>query len=121
VVAALFPQWGQVAAGTAFASFVREDYIHSSALVLEALGRVGATIIATSPDPGGWDELLRPLAEADWKRTAPQWDGRAIIAGRLAKSSTNALLTAAAIRTILGLPLPPAEERLDQQLRQDRA
>jgi DNA sulfur modification protein DndB len=117
--AAQFPDWEKAARGELPAFVVREECIHSSALVLHALGRIGGTLITPSADPVASYPVLDGLQRIDWRRSAPEWEGRAVTGGRLAKSHTRVLLTAAAIRRALGMPLPTAEQQLDAEFRRD--
>ncbi len=114
--ALLFPQWGQVYEGVLSAGEVRRDFIHSHAIVLHSLGRVGSALIGSRPDPARrtWQRSLRKLARVDWRRgNSALWEGRAVLGGRVCKAHANVLLTTAAIRGVLGLPLPPAEQRAE--------
>ena len=57
---------------------------------------------------------LRKLSAIDWRRgNAALWEGRALLGGKVSKTAANVLLTTAAIRTALGLPLPPEEQRAE--------
>jgi DNA sulfur modification protein DndB len=113
-----FREWGQVHAGAVPAGEIRRDFIHSHGIVLHALGRVGSALVGSRPDVGesGWELSLRMLAVVDWRRgNTAMWEGRAVIGGRVCKSSVNVLLTTAAIRSVLGLPLSDAEQRAEDE------
>lgn len=117
-VAQQFPEWGQVYEGVLPAAQVRRDYLHSHALVLHALGRVGSALMRADLAVGRWERKLRRLSDIDWRRNAGgMWEGRATTGGVVCKSNVHLLLTTAAIRSRLGLPLPPAEERAEETLR----
>jgi DNA sulfur modification protein DndB len=94
---------------------VREEYIHSSAVVLHALGRIGGTLIASSPDPATWRLALAGLQRVDWRRSAPHWEGRAVTGGRLAKFHASVLLTTDAIRSASGMALPETGQQPDEE------
>jgi DNA sulfur modification protein DndB len=121
VVSAQFPEWGQVYEGVLAAGGVRREYIHTHGIVLHALGRVGNELLGADLDPkrrGMWQRKLRGLSSLDWRRsTGGVWEGRATTGGVVCKSNAHVLLTTAAIRTALGLPLPPAEARAEEGLR----
>lgn len=115
-VALQFGEWGQVHDGVLTAGEVRKDFIHSHGIVLHALGRVGNTLLGSRPTPARrtWQRSLCKLTEVDWRRAnSAMWEGRAVLGGRVCKSAINVLLTTAAIRSVLGLPLPPAEQRAE--------
>lgn len=109
-VAAQMPEWRRVREGELTAGDVREGFIHSHGVVLHALGRVGNVLLK-----GGATELdrLKRLARIDWRRDAPAWDGRAVIAGRVQKTHQSVLLTANVIKSHLGLTLSAEEQVLE--------
>lgn len=119
VIAQQFPEWGQVYDGVLAAGKVRQDYLHSHALVLHALGRVGGMLMGPDLATGqrGWERKLRRLSDIDWRRSAGgMWEGRATTGGVVCKSNMHLLLTTAVIRTHLDLPLTPAEARAEETL-----
>lgn len=112
VVADQFPVWQQVYRGEITAGEVRRDFIHTHSIVLHALGRVGNALLRKSSDPKTWERTLRKLRDIDWHRTNREtWEGRATSGGNVSKSRRNVDLTTAYIRTVLGMPLPPHEQR----------
>jgi len=118
VVAQQFPEWGQVHKGELAAGEVRRAFIHTHGIVLHALGRVGSSLLGADLAPSrSWERKLRKLSNIDWRRSANGvWEGRATTGGVVCKSNVHLLLTTAAIRTALGLPLPPAEARAEENL-----
>jgi DNA sulfur modification protein DndB len=117
VVADQFPEWGQVYRRELSAGEVRRDFVHSYGIVLHALGRIGNTLANGRATPAGWTKTLRKLQSLDWRRSNPAWEGRATLGGRVSKTSANVLLTTAAIRAALGLPLPPVEQQAEDAFR----
>lgn len=116
-VAEQFPSWSQVHRGEVSAGEVRTDFIHTYSIVLSALGRVGNSLLRTSRKRSDWTPYLVRLRELDWRRSnAAMWEGRATVGGRMSKGAANVLLTAAAVRRVLGLALPPEEERAEMAL-----
>jgi len=113
LVAQQFPEWGQVFKREITAGEVRQDFIHTHGIVLHALGKVGNSLLSESRTPSSWATTLGKLRELDWHRTSGIWEGRAVIGGRVSKSAANVLLTTAAIREVMGLPLPPDEQRAE--------
>ena len=116
-VADQFPEWAHVYSRELSSGEIRRDFIHSHGIVLHALGRIGNTLLGGRATPAGWDRTLRKLERLDWRRGNPAWEGRATLGGRVSKTSANVLLTTAAIRTALGLPLPPAEQQAEDAFR----
>jgi DNA sulfur modification protein DndB len=109
-----FPEWRQVHKREVSAGEIRRDFIHSHGIVLHALGKIGNSLVLASPDPASWERTLHGLSVIDWRRgNAALWEGRALLGGKVSKTATNVLLTTAAIRTALGLPLPPEEQHAE--------
>ncbi len=114
MVADQFPEWQQVRIREVSAGEIRRDFIHSHGIVLHALGKIGNSLLLAKQDPASWEHKLRKLRSIDWHRAnATTWEGRAILGGKVSKSAGNVLLTTAAIRTALGMPLPPEEQRAE--------
>ncbi|MBB5987866.1 DNA sulfur modification protein DndB [Sphingobium lignivorans] len=109
-VASQFPQWEEVRRGELTAGAVRDGFIHSHGVVLHALGRVGNALLKRKPEK---QDRLNRLASLDWRREAPIWDGRAIVAGRLAKNHQSVILTANVIKSHFGLALTAEEQTLE--------
>jgi DNA sulfur modification protein DndB len=116
-VAGQLPEWGQVYRRQLSAGEVRRDFVHSHGIVLHALGRIGNTLTGGGATPAGWARTLGKLRGLDWRRDNPAWEGRATLGGRVSKTSANVLLTTAAIRAALGLPLPPVEQQAEDAFR----
>jgi DNA sulfur modification protein DndB len=109
-----FPEWRQVHDREVSAGEIRRDFIHSHGIVLHALGKIGNSLALGTPDPASWERVLRRLSAIDWRRgNGAVWEGRALLGGKVSKTAANVLLTTAAIRTALGLPLPPEEQRAE--------
>lgn len=114
-VAAQLPQWSQVQQGKLTAGEVREDFLHSHGVVLQALGRVGNSLLHHQSKD--WKKVLKKLSGIDWRRgNAGLWEGRAMIGGRVSKAQQNVLLTTNAIKNHLGLNLSAEETRAEEAL-----
>lgn len=109
----LIPEWGMVRRRDLLAREVRKDFIHSHGLALHALGRVGNTLLRESTDEASWQRRLAPVGKVDWSRTNTDWEGRAIVGGRVSKSHQNTVLTTNYLRQHLGLPLSDEEQQLE--------
>jgi DNA sulfur modification protein DndB len=120
-VAGLFPEWQQVHEKSMSAADVRRDFLHSHGIVLQALARVANALLRESPET--WRKRLRRLSKVDWLRSnAEIWEGRALVGGKVSKSTTNVTLTTNLLKARLGLPLTPEEQRVeDAHLRGNRA
>jgi DNA sulfur modification protein DndB len=109
-----FPEWQQVYRREATAGEVRQDFIHTHGIVLHALGRIGNALLREAQDPKAWEPTLLRLRDIDWHRASSFWEGRAVIGGAVTRGSANVVLTTAAIRGALGLPLTPDERRAEE-------
>jgi DNA sulfur modification protein DndB len=115
-VARYLPEWNAVREGNVSSGEIRQSYIHSHGIALHALGRVGNALLTEFPD--SWREKLQPLETIDWSRSnSAQWEGRAMIGGRLSKVTQNVVLTTVAIKEVLGLSLTAEEQVLESARR----
>jgi len=120
-VDAQFPEWEEVRQRRMLSPEVRADFIHSHGIVLTALGRIGNSLLRADRDPQSWRPSIDKLSSLDWSRTNSRlWEGRAIVGGRVSKSTSNVLLTTAAIRAHLGLPLEPDEQTVEDAYGKER-
>lgn len=111
-VGELIPEWVHVRNGKMTAGEVRQDFIHSHAVVLQALGRVGKYIYEA--DRTDLKQALSGLTDIDWSRkNIGTWEGRAMTGGRMTKSSQNITLTCNQIKHVLGLALTPEEQEIE--------
>lgn len=114
-VAKQFPSWTQVRDGKIAASEIREGFIHSHGIALQAIGKAGNALLRGNP--GGWKSRLKALSQIDWSRKNAQlWEGRAMIGGKVSKVTTNVILTTNAIKKHLGIELSSDEQRVEDAL-----
>jgi DNA sulfur modification protein DndB len=92
---------------------MRRDFIHSHGIALHALGRIGNSLLRESTKATVWKKRLVPLKHVDWSRANTDWEGRAIVGGRVSKSHQNVTLTVNYLRKHLGLELSPEEQRVE--------
>jgi len=111
-VGASIPEWTRVLKREMPASEVRQGFLHSHGIALQALGRVGNMLIQKSKTE--LKKQLRPLKHIDWSRSNSKiWEGRAMTGGRVTKSMNNVTLTTNYLKTQLNLPLSEAEQRVE--------
>ncbi len=114
-VAKQFPSWTQVRDGKTAASEIREGFIHSHGIALQAIGKAGNALL--QGNPSGWKTRLKALSQIDWSRkNARVWEGRALIGGKVSKVTTNVILTTNAIKNHLGIELSPEEQKVEDAL-----
>jgi len=111
-VATHFPAWGQVRENRLPASEVREGFIHSHGIALQALGKAGNTLLKQHAKD--WRKRLSALETIDWSRSnARTWEGRALIGGKVSKVTTNVVLTTNVIKKAMSLPLDEEQQRVE--------
>lgn len=111
-LADIIPEWSRVIAGQMTATEVREDYIHSHGIALQALGKAGNALIKAAPED--WRARLAAVGGMDWSRkNSNLWEGRALSSGRVVKGNNNVVLVCNAIKLTLGLPLEEDQQRVE--------
>jgi len=111
-VAEQFPAWAQVRENRLPASEVREGYIHSHGIALQAIGKAGNALLKLHPKD--WRKRLSALTKIEWSRNnAKLWEGRALIGGKVSKVTTNVILTTNVIKKAMGLPLDEEQQRVE--------
>ena len=111
-VAGQFPAWSQVLIGNVPAYELREGYIHSHGIALQAIGIAGNALLKDHPN--NWPLILEKLASIDWsRRNTKLWEGRALIGGKVSKVTTNIILTTNVIKQALGLSLSEEQQKVE--------
>jgi DNA sulfur modification protein DndB len=108
-VAANIPEWTKVRDGDMKPIEVRQEFIHSHAVVLWAIGSMGQTLVSTYPNE--WQARLAGLRKIDWRRTWKEWQGVAMSGRDVVNRRQNRMDTASFLKLKFGLKLTPAEER----------
>ncbi|MFI9393709.1 DNA sulfur modification protein DndB [Streptomyces bauhiniae] len=107
------PEWKMVRSRALSAPEMRRDFIHSHGIALHALGRIGNSLFRESTAPSRWKKRLTPLKKVNWSRSNADWEGRAIVGGRVSKSHQNVTLTVNYLRNHLRLGLSAEEQRVE--------
>lgn len=104
-VANRIPGWNDVINGSVSAAEIRAGYVHCHAIGIAALARSGRALLAQFPTT--WRRRLARLSSLDWSRSNTDlWEGRAMIGGRLSKSSTAVARAGDVVKKHLGLDVP---------------
>lgn len=103
------PDWKLAAERKVASADLRRDYIHAHGVVLHALGIAGGQLL--TQEPRRWKSRLKKLEGVDWSRSNREWEGKALVNGRVSKSHQSLLLTAAQLKQILGVSLSVEEKR----------
>jgi DNA sulfur modification protein DndB len=109
------PEWLLASNRKVTTAELRREYVHAHGLALHALGLAGASLI--KQDPKNWKMRLSAIEKIDWsRRNSEIWEGRALVAGRVSKATTNVYLTANYLKSVLGIPLNKQETLLEAHL-----
>lgn len=97
--------WAEIAAGAKTPADARQEYLSSYTLVLWALGRVGASLREQGIDL----DALDALAEIDWRKSNPEWEGICVLGQSIITRTSTRDATGEQLKYKLGLrPDPPA-------------
>ena len=112
-VANNMPDWLNAKRKKVATSELREHYIHAHGVFLQAMGIIGADLMETYPS--NWKDILTNLKHINWSRMNGEWEGRAMVRGRISKARTNVTLTGNLIKRKLSVPLNSVEELIEQE------
>lgn len=113
-VARHVPEWQLASQKKIAPCDLRRDYIHAHGIALRALARAGIDLICQPAS--SWKKTLSRLKNIDWARANHRdWEGRAMVAGKINKGHNNVILTANLIKRTLGLSLNPKEEAVEAE------
>lgn len=103
-------EWRLVRESKISSGDVRRDFIHSHAIVLQALGHVGADVYGQKD----WRSIISQVSSIDWRRSnLSQWEGRAMIGGQVSKARNNVTLTSNLIKKHLGIRLSEEQQKVE--------
>lgn len=93
---------------------LRENYIATQAIVIQAIGRIGQYFYENGVRD--MDKIMERLKQIDWQRSSKQWYLRAIRAnGRIITSKQAAILIGNVIKNKLEIPLSVQEKSIEQK------
>lgn len=102
------PLWEACKCGELKTWELREEYICTHSVIIQALGLVGSYLL----ERADWRKDLLALQEIDWRRNNPEWKGITISGnGRVVNSKPVVNLSAILIRKKLGLRISPVEQK----------
>lgn len=110
-VAENMPDWQLALSKQVATHELRENYIHAHGVALQAIGQIFQGL-AEEPVTS-WKRKLKKLKTIDWSRSNPDWEGRAMVHGRISKARSNVTLTGNYIKHHLKITLTPAEELIE--------
>lgn len=104
-------QWRELQEGKITKVDLRENYIATQNIVIQAFGRVGNYLYSNQSDI---EISLKRIESIDWCRGAKQWYQRAIgKRGRIITNKKAAMLIANVIKQQIGIPLTQEEQHAE--------
>jgi len=107
-IAKAIPQWTKVKNGELKALEMRQESISSHAVVLRALGGIGAELLLQEPQT--WKARLLDLMSVDWSKKNKDWEGICIVANSVVSNRQARQATKAYLKRRLGLELHETEK-----------
>jgi DNA sulfur modification protein DndB len=108
-VAKAIPAWTKVSYGDLKALELRQESISTHAVVLRALGGIGADLL--KEEPKDWKSRLMDLSAVDWSKKNRDWENVCIIANSVVSNRQARFATKAYLKRRLNMSLNEAEER----------
>ena len=115
VVVDNMPDWQSALNKEISTSDLRDRYVHAHGVMLHAIGHVGNELVTNSPN--SWHKSLSILKKINWARENSEWEGRAMIHGRISKANTNIILTGNLIKHYMNIPLSKYEKELEDSIK----
>ena len=109
----VFPDWEAVFDRKRTAGDIRESSIHSYAVTLQALGRIGNYLF--KEEESEWQAHLQKLRNVDWSRDNVQWEGAPVVNGSIRNSVSMVQQTAIRIKKMTKIPLSNDEQQAERQ------
>jgi DNA sulfur modification protein DndB len=112
------PEWQLVRKSKMTAGEIRRDFVHSHGVLLQAFGKLGASLNSSGKPVY---TTLPQLKKINWMRAnAKDWEGRVMIGGRLTKATNSVVLATAFIKETLGIALEPDEIKANAAFKKSR-
>lgn len=90
---------------------LRRDFIHSHALFLYVVGKIGSEIVESKDF-----SVFKNLNDIDWSRSnTGLWEGRAMHNGRISNSHNSIILTSNLVKQRIGLQLTSEELSIEKK------
>ena len=114
VTASMLP-WQELAKKEITKVDLRENYIATQGVVVQALGKIGRYFYTHSDEE--FDRYISKLGIVNWRRSNPEWKQRAIKAnGRIITNKKAVMYISNEVKNILGIELSPQERQEEAQL-----
>ncbi|WP_097006579.1 DNA sulfur modification protein DndB [Lacrimispora amygdalina] len=107
-------QWQELLSHEITKVDLRENYIATQSIVIQAFGRVGNYFYSQQIEP---EEYIAKVEKINWNRNAKQWYMRAVAKnGRIITNKKAAMLIANVIKVEIGIPLTEEEKCAEEVL-----
>lgn len=107
--------WQRFLNNEAKAYELRKESVAAHGLTLQSLANMGQACV--NQFPNNWEKKIEPLGLVNWSRDNGDWEGRALIGGRLAINGTNIILTSNYLKQKVGIPLTKQEISYENEYR----
>lgn len=108
-VEGLIPEWREIPPKE-----LRADYLCTTAIALNALGLLGKELLESVVLSGAdISEKIINLSQVDWSKSHPQWEGRCLFGGAIAKNRNSEKAVFRLLKKVCNLPLDK-EERAEE-------
>jgi DNA sulfur modification protein DndB len=97
------PEWASIRDGALRPAESRAEFVHSHAVSFWALGDAGRQLLSQYPDEVNWKARLTRLAEVDWRKTNPEWQGICMLGSDIITRRQTKEATSKFIQYQLGL------------------
>lgn len=111
----VMPEWQMVRHREISPASMRQEFIHSHGVGLQAIGLMGKGLLQHFPYD--WEKKLEGLRYIDWRKANPEWLQRTMLHGKISKSATSIHLTCNALKQKLGIPLNSEEQKLEENFK----
>lgn len=109
------PDWHLAVKKAVSCAELRRDYIHAHGIAIQALGAAGAALLAEEPKQ--WKKRLAALRKINWSRSNREWEGRALVNGKVSKAIVSVNRTTNLVKQALGVALTSKERQLESQFK----
>lgn len=115
LVAKNMKQWQELLLHEITKVDIRENYIATQSIVIQAFGRVGNYFYSQQIEP---DDYISKIEMINWNRNSKQWYMRAVAKnGRIITNKKAAMLIANVIKKEIGIPLTEEEQCAEENLK----
>ncbi|WP_051261066.1 DNA sulfur modification protein DndB [Desulfovibrio inopinatus] len=108
-------EWQEHFRGKLASSILRQNYLSGHNIFLNS----AATIASAAGEAGiGTEEIISIVANEDWRRDNPLWEGRALQNGKITKSNMSLMLTTNILKLRSNISLNERESNAEQLYQQ---